>query len=211
MGCGYGCQLAVGSGRLSLPKQVTCILGVSNTKPYNASELPRRPEFLENVLTTNKTLQGRSATFRVQGSGFFFFFFTRVLKIFFFDLNCCTISSNFSSHKINFLSRLGAYTLEASFFFLLGFFLFFEFFIFFIWDFFFYFHRFFYLRFFSFFLVFFKCYLHSGRSKGTRATVGRDTSGDTNQPTKVFQFVKLILRPQRSQLFQRRTHVSIFR
>ena len=33
---------------------------------------------------TSKTPEGRSATFRVRGSGFSF--------LFFFDLNCCTIS-----------------------------------------------------------------------------------------------------------------------
>ena len=50
--------------------------------------------------------------------------------------------------------------------------------------------------FFSFFDfdVFFS-YLHSGRSKVTRGTVGRHIQ----QPTKVFEFVKLILRPLRSQ------------
>ena len=37
----------------------------------------------------------------------------------------------------------------------------------------------------AFLLIF--CYLHSGRSKVTRVTVGRDT--------KVFEFVKLMLRP----------------
>ena len=50
-----------------------------------------------------------------------------------------------------------------------------------------------------FFDVFFKGSLHSGKSEVTRVTVGRDTNGDTNQPTKVFEFVTLILRPSRSQ------------
>ena len=44
---------------------------------------------------------------------------------------------------------------------------------------------FFFLRFFSFFFSI------SGRSKVRRVTVGRDI----HQPTKVFEFVKLILRP----------------
>ena len=34
VGCGYGCQLAVGSGWLSLPKHVTCILSVSKKKTH---------------------------------------------------------------------------------------------------------------------------------------------------------------------------------
>ena len=38
---------------------------------------------------------------------------------------------------------------------------------------------------------FLKVPLHSGRSKVTWRTVGRDA----DQPTKVFEFVKLILRP----------------
>ena len=40
--------------------------------------------------------------------------------------------------------------------------------------------------------------LHSGRSKITRRTVGRDT----DQLTKVFEFVKFILRPKKSQSSQ---------
>ena len=42
------------------------------------------------------------------------------------------------------------------------------------------------------FLFIFEGSLHSGRSKVTRVTVGRDT----DQPTKVFvEFVKFVLRP----------------
>ena len=68
-----------------------------------------------------------------------------------------------------------------------------------IWDvliilFFFFFFSFFFdfLIFFSFhFSIRFFCSVHLDRSKVTRVTVGRDT----DQPTKVFEFVKLILRP----------------
>ena len=42
-----------------------------------------------------------------------------------------------------------------------------------------------------FFLSFFTSSLHSGKSKVARVTVGRDI----HQPTKVIEFVKLILRP----------------
>ena len=51
---------------------------------------------------------------------------------------------------------------------------------------------------FSFDSVFFEFVFgssHSGKSQVTRVTVGRDT----NQPTKVFEFVKLILRPLKSR------------
>ena len=49
---------------------------------------------------------------------------------------------------------------------------------------------FFFMRFCSF--LFFLIISYSGRSKVTRVTVGRDTGGGTNQPTKVFEFVKKI-------------------
>ena len=48
----------------------------------------------------------------------------------------------------------------------------------------------------SLLFFFFLRFFHSGRSKVTRATVGRDT----DQPSKVWEFVKLILRPLRSQI-----------
>ena len=80
----------------------------------------------------------RSATFRAQGLVFFFFFFffffflfffTRVLKICFFYLSCCTISCNifFFLKKTCFwaVSRGGGvHSLETSFFFFLWFFVF---------------------------------------------------------------------------------------
>ena len=45
----------------------------------------------------------------------------------------------------------------------------------------------------------------SGRSKVTRGKVGRDI----DQPTKVFEFVKLILRPQRSQQLQLQLQIQL--
>ena len=39
VGCGHGCQLAV-----------ICIPDVPTRQPYNASELPRRPELLQTIL-----------------------------------------------------------------------------------------------------------------------------------------------------------------
>ena len=61
-------------------------------------------------LNTSKTPEGRSATFRVQGSGFFFVFFFSSLgcsESDFVGLNLCTISCNIFLKKINLLSRLG--------------------------------------------------------------------------------------------------------
>ena len=43
-GCGYGGCLAVGSGRLSLPKHIIDNLGVTDSKHCNASGFPRRSE-----------------------------------------------------------------------------------------------------------------------------------------------------------------------
>ena len=60
-----------------------------------------------NPSETSETLEGRSATFRVQGFVFFFFIV---------GLNCRTISCDISLKKSFFLSRLGRYTLQASFF-----------------------------------------------------------------------------------------------
>ena len=45
VGCGYGCQLAVGSGRLSLPKYVFYFAGVADFKHCNAPGFPMCFEF----------------------------------------------------------------------------------------------------------------------------------------------------------------------
>ena len=137
---------------------------------------------------TSKTLEGRSATFRVRGLGFVSLFFSLgCSKSDFFGLNCCTISCKlfFQKQKIKFLSRLGEHPLRPSFLFFFSlvfvrFFIYVIFFVFF-W---------FFLLFLMFFLGFldFGCFfLVFGRPKVTRVTVGRDT--------KVFEFVKLIFRP----------------
>ena len=114
---------------------------------------------------TSKTPEGRSATFRVQGSVFdvscfflvfffffhfsFFFFFLRksfsFIFVFFFDF---VIFSLFFFHFPRFL-----HAFLFIFFFLV-----------------------FCVRFYSFFQFFFLGSLHSGRSKVTRVTVGRDTN-----------------------------------
>ena len=114
----------------------------------------------------SKTPAGRSATFRVQGLGLFFLFL-------FFDLNCCKISCNIS-YKQFFEPSRRVRPLWRPFF------------------------DFFHFWFFSCFLVFLHAFLfifegslHSGSSKVTRVSVGRDTN--------VFVFVKFILRPRRSQ------------
>ena len=49
VGCGCVCYLAVGSGRLFHPKHVLHTVGVSETQPYNATDLPRRREFPVNL------------------------------------------------------------------------------------------------------------------------------------------------------------------
>ena len=134
---------------------------------------------------TSKTPEGRSATFRV--------------------LNCCTISCNIF---LFFLSRLGRYSLETSLFFdfffvfcflkkfSYCFFSFFPVFLFTFVSFHFLFSRFvFFACSLYIFFVCFEVFLRSGRSKVTRRTVCRDTY----QPTKVFESVKLISRPHRSQ------------
>ena len=53
---------------------------------------------------TSKTSEGRSATLRVQGS------------VFFFDLNCCTISCNISYKKKNIFQPSWAVLLQGLFF-----------------------------------------------------------------------------------------------
>ena len=56
------------------------------------------------------------------------------------------------------------------------------------------------------FLSIFKSSSDSGKSKVTRVTVGRDI----HQPTKVFEFVKLILRPSESQSRQLQICILLF-
>ena len=54
---------------------------------------------LQDKVNSLNSVQVRRLSGGVRLSGFrvyFFFFFTRVLKFFFFGLNCCTISDNIS-------------------------------------------------------------------------------------------------------------------
>ena len=62
----------------------------------------------------SKTSEGRSATFRVQGLGFFSFFFLDFSIFSIFDLDRFTISRNISRKKIE--PSRGGYSLEASLF-----------------------------------------------------------------------------------------------